>query len=95
MSDQKRPAVTAPALLALRDEPDALARITALLRVREMGPADHVRTKHEVRELLVNGDPRAAENLIREATQRVNRAHRLVQQESAKQIRNQRSGFRA
>jgi hypothetical protein len=79
MSHDKHPAVTAQALLALRDEPDALARITALLRVREMGPADHLRTKHEVRELLVNGDLRVAENLIRAATQRVAVAHRVSQ----------------
>ena len=39
-------------LLALRQEPDALRAISERLKVREMGPADHIRTKHEVKAWL-------------------------------------------
>ena len=37
------------ALLALRQDNDALRVITEKLRVKEMGPSDHIRTKHEAK----------------------------------------------
>ena len=36
-------------LVALRNDPDAMRVITERLKVKEMGPADHIRTKHEVK----------------------------------------------
>jgi hypothetical protein len=39
-------------ILALRQESDALRVITERLKVKEMGPADHIRTKHEVKAWL-------------------------------------------
>jgi len=56
--------------MALRQEGDALRVITDRLRVKEMGPADHIRTKHEVKSFLASGDSRAAENLLRIAQSR-------------------------
>lgn len=37
---------------ALRAQPEALRTITERLRVKEMGPADHIGTKHEVKAWL-------------------------------------------
>lgn len=62
--------VTAETLLALRQEPDALRLITEKLRVKEMGPADHIRTKHEVKAFVESGDLKAAETLITQAQER-------------------------
>jgi hypothetical protein len=59
---------TAATLLALRNETDALKVITARLRVKEMGPADHIRTKHEVKAWLETGGNQAeAEAIIKRA----------------------------
>lgn len=83
--------LTAQALIALRNEADALRVITARLRVKEMGPADHIRTKHEVKAFLESGAHNldTAEKIIREA--RMRREHWLavtqtqMQQESQNQ----------
>lgn len=63
--------VTAASLLALRQEPDALRLITEKLRVKEMGPADHIRTKHEVKVFIEAGDTKSAEAMITAAKARV------------------------
>ena len=66
-------------MLALRSEAEALKIITAQLKVREMGPADHIRTKHEVKAWLeTNGDLKEAEAILVRA-----RARRELQQTQA------------
>ncbi len=63
--------ITAQTLLDLRKENDALRLITEKLRVKEMGPADHIRTKHVVKLFVENGDVKAAEALILQARERI------------------------
>ncbi len=70
MNPKESSEVTVETLLALRQEPDALRLITEKLRVKEMGPADHIRTKHEVKAFVESGDMKAAEGLIRQARER-------------------------
>ena len=62
-----------PTLLALRKEQgiEALKTITDRLRVKDMGPADHIRTKHEVKAFLESGDPKAAEEVLKRAGERL------------------------
>lgn len=68
MSTQKSPDFTAADLIALRTSQDALKTITGKLRVREMGPADHIRTKHEVKAFLeASGDLAEAEAIVKRA----------------------------
>ncbi len=70
---------TAATVVSLRNEPDALRLITEKLRVKEMGPADHIRTKHEVRAFLeAGGDLAAAERIVNRAQARrdLQQAHR-------------------
>jgi hypothetical protein len=63
--------LTVETLLALRQEDDAIRLITERLKVKEMGPADHIRTKHEVKTFIEsNGDAKAAEALILQAQKR-------------------------
>lgn len=57
-------------LLALRRENDAVRIITERLRVKEMGPADHIRTKHEVKAFVESGDPGVAEAMLKRARER-------------------------
>ena len=59
--------LNATALLALRQESDAVRVITERLKVKEMGPADHIRTKHEVKAFVESGDTTAAEALLKKA----------------------------
>jgi hypothetical protein len=57
--------ISVTTLLALRQEPDALRIITERLKVKEMGPADHIRTKHEVKAFIETpGDLKEAEAII-------------------------------
>ncbi len=58
------------ALIALRLEADAVRAITERLKVKEMGPADHIRTKHEVKAFVASGDTKAAEALLKNAQAR-------------------------
>jgi hypothetical protein len=92
MNPQKSPEITVQTLLALRKEEDAVRLITERLRVKEMGPADHIRTKHEVKAFVDSGDLKAAESLIRQAEER--KASNLTQalQIQEKQQRGQRLG---
>jgi hypothetical protein len=57
-------------LLALRQETDAIRVITERLKVKEMGPADHIRTKHEAKAFVELGDVRMAEDLLKRASER-------------------------
>jgi hypothetical protein len=63
---------TSPAVLvSLRNDPDAVRVITERLKVKEMGPADHIRTKHEVKIFVdTAGDTKAAEELLKRARER-------------------------
>jgi hypothetical protein len=69
--------ITVQTLLALRQESDALRIITEKLRVKEMGPADHIRTKHEVKAFVESGDVNAAGALIKQARERA-AAHQAI-----------------
>ena len=70
MNPQKSPEITVQTLLALRKEEDAVRLITERLRVKEMGPADHIRSKHEVKAFVETGEAQAAEALIKQARER-------------------------
>ncbi|MFT3784160.1 MAG: hypothetical protein QM790_19300 [Nibricoccus sp.] len=71
MNSADKSEISVQTLLALRQESDALRLITEKLRVKEMGPADHIRTKHEVKAFVESGDLRLAENLIKRASERI------------------------
>lgn len=70
MNPEKNPELTVQALMALRQEGDALRVITDRLRVKEMGPADHIRTKHEVKAFVESGSEAVAEALLRQSSAR-------------------------
>lgn len=75
MNSEKTPELTVQTLMALRKETDAVRVITERLRVKEMGPADHIRTKHEVKAFVETGDERLCEALIRRAQERRDLQH--------------------
>lgn len=62
--------IDVPGMLSLRDHPDAVQIIIDCLCVKDMGPADYVRTKHEVRDFVQNGDLKAAQTIIAKARER-------------------------
>jgi hypothetical protein len=70
MNPEKSPELTVQTLLALRKEDDAVRLITERLRVKEMGPADNIRTKHEVKAFVQSGVEAEAETLMARASQR-------------------------
>lgn len=70
MNPKESSEVTVETLFALRQEPEALRLITEKLRVKEMGPADHIRTKHEVKTFVEQGKATLAAELIRHASER-------------------------
>lgn len=70
MNPKDSPEINVTTLHALRLAPDALRIITERLRVKEMGPADHIRTKHEVKAFVESGDSTAAEALLKNAQTR-------------------------
>ncbi len=90
MNPEKSPELTVQTLLALRKEDDAVRLITERLRVKEMGPADHIRTKHEVKAFVESGDSKAAEALIRQARERFTATQVLAN--TMTQQRGQRMG---
>ena len=57
-------------LLALRQQPDARRIITERLRVKEMGPADHIRTKHDIKAYIESGKSEVAQALLKHAQER-------------------------
>lgn len=67
MNPQNSPDLSVTTLLALRQKGDAIRVITERLKVKEMGPADHIRTKHEVKTFVESGDLKAAETLLKNA----------------------------
>ncbi len=70
MNPSESPEISVQALLALRKENEAVRLITERLRVKEMGPSDHIRTKHEVKAFVESGDSSIAESLMRHAQER-------------------------
>ncbi len=70
MNSKPSPEITVETLLALRKENDAVRLITERLRVKEMGPADHIRTKHEVKAFVESGDTKLAEGLLKHSGER-------------------------
>ena len=67
MNPSSGPDIDVKTLLTLRQENDAVRLITERLKVKEMGPADHIRTKHEVKAFVESGDPLGAANLLKSA----------------------------
>jgi hypothetical protein len=90
MNPTNKPEVTAQTILDLRKDPDAVRLITELLQVKEMGPSDHIRTKHEVKAFVESGEVTAAETLIQRATER--RSENLRQTIKATQQQGRRIG---
>jgi pyridoxal/pyridoxine/pyridoxamine kinase len=84
--------ISVTTLLALRHEPDALRIITDRLKVKEMGPADHIRTKHEVKAFVGTGDVTAAEALIKHASERTAAYQVVTDRMTVQQQRGQRIG---
>lgn len=76
MNHQERPQFTAADFAALRSQPEALKVITERLLVKEMGPADHIRTKHEVKAWLETAGSQGEANAIIERA----RARRTLRQ---------------
>jgi hypothetical protein len=85
MNPQKSPEITVQTLLALRKEEDAVRLITERLRVKEMGPADHIRTKHEVKAFVESGDAGIAEELLKRTKERL-----IVQQTTTLKVSESR-----
>jgi hypothetical protein len=79
MNPEKTPELTVQDLMALRKENDAVRVITDRLKVKEMGPADHIRTKHEVKAFIETGSEPVAETLLQRAAQRRELAVRVNQ----------------
>ena len=71
MNPSESPELTVQTLLALRKEDDAVRLITERLRVKEMGPADHIRTKHEVKAFVESGDANMGQKLLSSARERL------------------------
>ncbi len=85
--------ISGTTLLALRQEPDALRVITERLKVKEMGPADHIRTKHEVKAFIESaGDVKEAEAIIVRAGAR--RTLQATQETTMKMTERQQHGVK-
>jgi hypothetical protein len=79
-------------MLTLRSETEALKIITGQLKVREMGPADHIRTKHEVKAWLeTNGDLKEAEAIVvrAQARRKLQETQEITQRMAQRQQRGQ------
>lgn len=93
MSPKKESDITADGIIALRNDAEALKVITAKLRVKEMGPADHIRTKHEVKAWLeTNGTVQEVEAIIKRARARreIWETQSVTQKMAERQERGQR-----
>ncbi len=76
MNPKETSDLTAANLVALCNLLDGLKIITDRLNVKEMGPADHIRTKHEVKAFIESsGDAKEAQAIVERA-----RARRTLQQ---------------
>lgn len=91
--NSKETDISASTMVALRAHVDALKAITEKLRVREMGPADHIRTKHEVKAWLeAGGAVQEAEAILArsKARRELQETHRASQTVTQRQQRGQR-----
>ena len=71
MSPNENSDFTAANLVALRSQPDALKIITERLKVQQMGPADWIKTKHEMKAWLeAAGNLKEAEAIVTRAKAR-------------------------
>ena len=70
MNPIESPEISVEALLALRKQADAVRLITERLKVKEMCPSYHIRTKHEVKQFVESGDAKIAELLLKRAGER-------------------------
>ena len=93
MNPKESSEINVQTLLALRQGNDALRVITEKLRVKEMGPADHIRTKHEVKAFVESGDAKAAEALIKQAHERTTAQQTATNKLTEAQQRGQRMGL--
>ena len=82
MNPKESSEISVQTLLALRQGNDALRVITEKLRVKEMGPADHIRTKHEVKEFVESGDVSLARTLLQRASERLETVQNLAVRQS-------------
>jgi hypothetical protein len=92
MNPKETTELSVQTLLALRQESDALRVITEKLRVKEMGPADHIRTKHEVKAFIETGEVKAAESLIKQANERISSHQAFSNRMTEQQQHSQRMG---
>jgi hypothetical protein len=90
MNPKESSELSVQTLLALRQENDALRVITEKLRVKEMGPADHIRTKHEVKAFIETGDVKTAEAIIKQAGERTAAHQTATNRITEQQQRGQR-----
>lgn len=93
MNPKDTPELDAAGLVALRGEPDALKVITERLRVKQMGPADHIRTKHEVKAFLESGGTAAEAQAIvvrARARRQLQQTHAVTQRMDERQRPSQR-----
>lgn len=72
--------ITVQTLLALRKENDAVRLITERLRVKDMGPADHISTKHEVKAFIEGGSEAKSEALVLKSAERRQIGRKLSQE---------------
>jgi hypothetical protein len=70
MNPKDSPDVTPATLAELRNETDAVRLIAERLRMKEMGPADHIRTKHEIKAFVESGNAASAIELLKRAQAR-------------------------
>lgn len=71
MNPNENSDLTAANIIELRTQPDALKIVTERLKVKQMGPADHIRTKHEVKAWLeADGNLKEAEAIVTRARAR-------------------------
>jgi hypothetical protein len=88
MNPKESSEISVQTLLALRQGNDALRVITEKLRVKEMGPADHIRTKHEVKAFIETGELTAGEALLKNVSKR--RAEKQVAAQDVSQRQQRR-----
>lgn len=62
--------------------------ISEKLKVKEMGPADHIRTKHEVKAFIESGERASAEELVKRAHARRELAQSATIRQSQQQGRS-------
>ena len=91
MNQNENPQIDVPTLLALRQGSDAIQTITDRLRAKDMGPSDHIRTKHEVKLFVESGDAKAAEELLKNVRERLTAKQTVTEQISQRQ--GQRMGM--